>query len=129
MSRRTSSGRCDDVGLVLADVGQRPQPGDISDRPQPLCRPQVIVHRRPARIRLDAHRLQADPADAGPTPGGDEQPVAAQVTPVVELHDVVCAIAAYGRGVCGQDELNALLVQNLAERLTQRRRLPGKNMR
>ena len=46
--------RGDDVALVLADVGQRPDAGDISDRPQALARAQVLVDVDPVGVGLDA---------------------------------------------------------------------------
>ena len=40
----------DDLALVLADVGQHPQAGDVADGPQPLAGPQLRVDRDvPAR--------------------------------------------------------------------------------
>ena len=75
----------DDVALVLADMGERPDPGHIADRPQSLAGAQVGVDRDPVAVRLDADRLQAEPVDAWAPAGGDEQAVAAQLAAVVEL--------------------------------------------
>ncbi len=113
----------DDVALVLADVGQRPDAGDVADRPQPLAGAQPRVDRDAARVGLDADRLQADAVDARAPAGGDEQPVAAQLAAVVELEDVVLAVAPGGGRVRAERELDAVAAQDLAERLAQRRGL------
>ena len=84
LARLAEDVRGDDLALVLADVGELPDAGDVADRPQPLGRAQVRVDRDAVRVGLDADRLQADPLDARTPPGGDEQPVAAQLAAVVE---------------------------------------------
>ena len=98
-----------------------------------------IAHRRSAARRCAS---TGTPCASGSTPtvsrpsprdprapaGGDEQPVAAQLAPVVELEDVVLAVAPRGGRVRGQHELDALAAQNLAERLAQRRRLAGEHV-
>jgi hypothetical protein len=53
------------------------------------------------------------------TPSG----IWAQLASVVELEDVVLALASRRARVRGQDELDALTAQHFAERLTERRRL------
>ena len=113
----------DHVALVLADVGQRPEPVDVPDRPQPLRRPQVGVDGDPVGVGLDADGLEPDTAHPRPPAGGDEQAVAPQFAAVVELEDVLVAVAAGGARVCGEDELDLVAAQDLAERLAQRRRL------
>ena len=52
------------------------------------------------------------------------QPVAAQLAPVVQLEDVLIALAPRCARVRGQGEVDALASQGLAERLAERRRLP-----
>ena len=89
-------------------MGQRPEPVYVADRPQTLRRAQVCVDRDSVRVRLDAHGFEPDPADPRAPAGGDEQPVAAQLTAVVKLEDVVVAVASRGRRVCGQGEPDAL---------------------
>src|SRR5829696_144709 len=120
--------RGDYVALVLADMRQRPEPVDVADRPQAFAGAQMWVDRNSVGVRLDADRLEADPANPRAPAGGDEQPVAAQFAPVVELEDVVLAVASRGGRVRGQDELDALAAQSLAERLTQRCRLTGEEV-
>jgi hypothetical protein len=39
LARLTEDVRGGDLALILADVGQLPDAGDIADRPQPLARP------------------------------------------------------------------------------------------
>ena len=81
LARLAEDVRRDDVALVLPDVGQRPDAGDVADRPQALARAQARVDGDAARVGLDADGLQAEPLDARAPAGGDEQPVAAQLRP------------------------------------------------
>ena len=82
------------------------------------------VDRDAVRVGLDADRLQADAVDARAPAGRDEQAVAAQLAPVVELEDVVVAARAARAGrVHAEHELDAVAAQDLAERLAQRRGL------
>jgi hypothetical protein len=95
-----------DASLVLADVRQRPDPGDVADRPQALAGAQLIVDPDAARLGLNADGLQPDAVDARAPAGGDEQAVAAQLAAVVELQHVVPARAARGAHVDAEDELD-----------------------
>jgi hypothetical protein len=63
----------DDSRLVHRHVGERALAGDVSQRPYPGGRPQVIVHRDGAQGLVDAHRADADPRQVGPAAGGDQQ--------------------------------------------------------
>ena len=96
LARLAEDVRGDDLALVLADVGQRPDAVDVADRPEALARAQARVDRDPVRVGLDADRLQADPLDPRAAAGGDEQAVAAQLAAVLELEDVVVAVAPRG---------------------------------
>ena len=100
--------RRDDLALVLADVGQRPDPDDVADRPEALARAQVRVDRDSVAIGLDPDGLQAEPVDARAAAGGDEQAVAAQLAAILELEDVVLAVAARRGRACPEDELDAV---------------------
>ena len=115
--------------LVLADVGQLPDAGDVADRPQPLGHAQVRVDRDAVGVGLDADRLQADPLDARAPAGGDEQAVAAQLAAVVELEDVVVAVAARRGRLHAERELDPVAAQHLAERLAERCGLAGEHVR
>src|SRR5213075_394296 len=77
----------DDLALVLADVRERPDPGDVADRPQPLARAQARVDGDPVAVGLEA-----EPVDARSPAGGDEEAVTAQLRTVIELEDVVLAL-------------------------------------
>jgi hypothetical protein len=66
-------------------VGERPEAVDVANGPQTLGRAQVRVDGDPVGVRLDADRLQTEPADARAAAGRDEQAVAAQLAPIVEL--------------------------------------------
>ena len=59
---------------------------------------------------------------------GHEQPVATQLAPVLELEDVVLVVAPRGGRAHGQDDLDALTAQDLAERLAQRRGLTAEQV-
>jgi hypothetical protein len=118
----------DDPALVLADVGERPDPGDVAYRPQALAGPQVGVDRDAVGVGLDAHRLQAEPVHAGAPSGGDQEPVAPQLAAVVERQHVVLAIAPGLRRAHAQHELDALAAQGLAEGLSQPCRLASQQM-
>ena len=106
LARLAEDVRRDDLALVLADVGQLPDAGDVADRPQALARAQARVDRDPVAVGLDADRLQADVVDARAPAGGDEQAVAAQLAAVVELEDVVLALAPRGGRVHAEGELD-----------------------
>src|SRR4029079_10534944 len=113
--------RRDDIALVLADMGERPKPGDVSDRPQAVRHAQAGVDRNPVRIRLDTDGLETEVGDAWPAAGGDEQAIAAQLTAVLELDNEVRPVASRRGRVRGQHELDSLVPQDIAERLTERR--------
>ena len=63
------------------------------------------------------------PSHPRPPACRDEQAVAAQLAAVVELEDVLVAVAARCARVRAEDELDVVAAKNLAERLAQRRRL------
>ena len=106
--------------------GQRPVTSPIAH--SVLRRAQVRVDRDAVGVGLDADGLEAEPVDPRSPAGGDEQPVAAQLAPVVELEDVVVAVAPRGGHARGQRELDAVAAQDLAERLAERRGLPGEHV-
>jgi len=85
-------------------VGQRPDAGDVADRPQALAGAQVRVNRDAVAVRLDSDRLEADAVDARTPARGHEQAVAAQRAAVVELEHVVLALAPRARRVRAEDE-------------------------
>ena len=105
---------------------QMPLTSPIAHRRSPARQPGV--DRDPVAVGLDADRLQADPVDARAPAGGDEQTVAPQLAAVVELEDVVVALAPRGGRVHSERELDAVAAQHLAERLAQRRRLARKHV-
>src|SRR6185437_12541161 len=101
--------RRDDVALVLADVGERPDAVDVADRPQPLAGPQVLVDLDAARVGLDADRLQADALHPRPPPGRDEQPVAPLLAAVAEFEHELVAVAPGAAGVHADHQLDPVL--------------------
>ena len=92
----------DDLALVLADVRQLPDSGDVSDGPQPVAHPQARVHRDSALVHGNTHRLQPDAIDARAAAGGDQQAVAAKLAPVVELQNIVVALAPSRGRICAE---------------------------
>ena len=114
--------------LVLADVGQRPDAGDVADRPQPLADAQLRVDRDAVRVGLDADGLEPDAVDARAPAGRDQQAVAAQLAPVVERQDVVVAFAPRGGRLDAEDDLDAVAAQRVGERLAERRGLAGEQV-
>ena len=108
LSRLPEDVRGDHVALVLADVSKRPEAVDVADRPQTLRRAQVRVDRNSVSVRLDADGFEAEPVHPRAPARGDEQPVAAQLSPVVKLEDVLVPVASRDGRVRGQDELDAL---------------------
>ena len=101
--------------------GQMPVTSPIAHRRSPARR--CASTGMPCGVGLDADGLQADALDARAPAGGDEQAVAAQLAAVVELEDVLVAVAPRAGRVRAEDELDAVAAQDLAERLAQRRGL------
>src|SRR5262249_11278350 len=116
----------DDVALVFADVGQRPDAVDVADRKEALAGAQVVVDRDPVGVGLDTDRLEADSLDARSPTGSHEQPVAPYLCSPVELQDVLVAFFSRRGGVRPEDQLDAVAAQGFAEPLAQRRGLAGK---
>jgi hypothetical protein len=106
--------------LPVCVSGQMPA---MSPMVQPLAGAQLRVNRDALGVGLDADRLEADVIHVRAPAGSDEQAVAAQLATVVELDDVSLTPAP-GRGrPSGDDDLEAVPAQDLAERLAQGRRL------
>jgi len=104
-------------------MGQRPDAGDVADRPQPLGHAQPRVDRDAVGVRLDADRLEPDPLDPRTATRRHQQPVAAQLPAVAELEHVVLALTPRHRRPRAEHELDTVAAQHLAERLAQRRGL------
>jgi hypothetical protein len=113
----------DDVAFVLPDVGEWPDAVDVADGPQVVAGAQVRVDRDPVAIGLDADGLEADALDPRSPAGGDEDAVATEHAPVLELEDVVIAVASRRAHTHAEQDLHAVAPQRLAERLPQGRRL------
>ncbi len=113
-----------DPALVLADVGQRPDAGDVADRPDALARAHPRVDGDPAAAGREADGLEAEAAGPRPAPGRHEQAVAAQDGAVGELEHVLAAgVAAGGAHVAPEVQLDAVGPQRLGQRVAERRRL------
>ena len=108
-------------------MGQQPHAGDVADGPQALPGAQVRVDSDALWAGVGADRLQAGRYARAPA-GGHEQVVAAQFGATLEGHDVVVAVAPRGGRVHAQEELDAVALQDLPERVAQRRGLAGEDM-
>ena len=80
VARLAQDVRGDDVALVLAGRRQRPDPGDVTDRPESVrSRAQLRVDREPAAVGLDADGLEPDAVDPRAATRRDEQAVTPQL--------------------------------------------------
>jgi hypothetical protein len=77
LTRLAEEVRGDDITLVLADVGQRPNAGHVTDRPQPLACAQLNVDRDAAR----ANRIQACRYPGTPARGHEQAVTLARLSP------------------------------------------------
>src|SRR5205823_12504281 len=73
-----------DPSVVLADVCQRPDAGDIADRPDPVAGAHVPVNVYPTPIGFDANVLEPDTLQSGPTPGGNKESLPGKCGAVLE---------------------------------------------
>src|SRR5204863_8628550 len=116
-----------DAALVLADVGERPDPGHVADRPQALAGAHPGIDIDLALAGVEADGLEADALDARAAAGGDEHPIAPQLRPLLELEHVVLAVAPGTARVLAEPQLDALGLERLAERLAERPRRARKH--
>ena len=111
--------RRDDVALVLPDVGERPDAGDITDRPQPLARAQPRIDRDASSVGVDADGVQSDVVDARAPTRSDQEPLATQLGAGVQVDHVLVVFASR----CGrpdvEEHLDAVSAQHLGESVTE----------
>src|SRR5207248_4569557 len=74
-----------DAPLVLADVREGGDSGDVADAPDALSGAEAFVDRHPPARELDAEELEADPLDVRPPAGRDEQALAVDDRSVLEV--------------------------------------------
>src|SRR5206468_8555504 len=103
--------RRDHIALVFADVGQRPDAVDVTDRPDSFAGAHVLVNPDPAVVRLDTDTLEADPLDAWASTGRHEQPVAAHVPLAVDLQDVLVTVPPRRGGLHPKHQLDSISAQ------------------
>ena len=116
--------RGDDLALILPDVRQLPDAGDVADRPEPLADAQLRVNRDPVGARLDADRLQPDPLDARAPSGRHEQMITAQLPSILQPQDEVLPVARCRGRLHTEHQLDPVPTQRLTQPLAERRRLP-----
>src|SRR5204863_6914016 len=112
--------RSNDVALVLAGRRQRPDPGDITDCPEPIAGPKAGVDGDARPACVDADRLEPDAVHARMAAGRDEKSLTPQLEPVVEGDDEVAAVPAHFPGAHPEQQLDAVTPQDLCECSAQR---------
>ena len=85
--------RAGDPRLVLGDVREQRDAGDVADRPDALAGAAALVDLDPAAARLDADGLEAEPSCAGAA-GRDDEHLAARLGAVVEDRRPLRAVEA-----------------------------------
>ena len=120
--------RGDDVALVLAGCRQRPDAGDVADRPEPVAGPQLRVDGDPAAVGRDADGLEPDAVDTGTATGRNEQAITAQLAGVVDVQDVVIAVTPRLGHVHAEHQVDAIAAEDVAECLAQRCGLTGEHV-
>src|SRR6266511_5451893 len=112
-----------DAPLVLADVGQRPDPGYVADRPDAVAGPHPGIDLDALPPGLDPDGVEPDAVGACASARRNQQAVAAQVALVLELEHEVLAVAPRARGVLAEAQLDPVGGEDLAKRLAERARL------
>src|SRR4051794_11090627 len=79
---------------LLSDIGERPDAGDVADRPHAIRDPHRRIERRGHAGRPRWRRFEPAGVDTRAPAGGDAHEAAAQLAAVAELRDVVPAVAA-----------------------------------
>ena len=99
-----------DARVVLADVRERRDAGDVAERPDVLGRAHPLVDLDPAPADRQAERLE--PVDVRPASGGDEQPVERDLAAVARVStrrpSTACACDA-------ESDLDAVLPQRVVD--------------
>jgi hypothetical protein len=86
-------------------------------------RSEASVDGHTVAVDRDSDRLQADAVDPRTAVGGDQQPVAANLTTVLQREDVVVAVAPGRTHACPEDEVDPVTTQYLTKRFAERRGL------
>ena len=128
LARLAEDVRGDDLALVLADVGEQPNPGDVADGPQPLPGAQLRVDPDAMLVERGADRLQAKPGYPRTPARGRQQPVPAQFPVVLEDQDVVGTVTPRGDHVYAEHQFDAVAAQLLTESFAERRWLVGQQV-
>src|SRR5207247_2674222 len=89
----------DDAALVVGDVGEQGDAGDIAQRPQPRPGLAALIDRDgAARAGLEVGGFQAEAAGLGPTAGAQDDHVGLHLGAVVEGDDRAAAGGGLGAG-------------------------------
>ena len=105
--------------LVLADVGEEPDAGDVADRPEPLTGPHRGVDIDLPGARIEPHRLEADVVHPWSPARRDEQPIPPDLASLTEGEDVVVAVAAGCGDLRSEVQLDAVGLEGRAQRLSE----------
>src|SRR5436305_8469618 len=119
----------DDPAVVLADVGQRPDSGHVTNRPDSIARIHPGIDWDAMRCRLDADGLETNVADAGAATRGHEQLLGGQLLAILEAHEITTGRSGGDRRRAAPEmDAQTVRADRLAERLTELAGLAGKDV-
>ena len=104
-----------DPALVFADVGERPDPGDVADRPDAFGGAHPLIDLDPlgGAIRIDPGRVEAEAVDPRLAPGRDQQLVPAELGAVLEGERVALPAPIRRARLDPESQLDSLRAQGL----------------
>jgi hypothetical protein len=76
-----------DPAVVLAHVGERPDRGDVPDRPHAVAGAHARINLNAAAVDFDPELLEPDVAHPRPAIGGDEQALAPDAGELAQPRD------------------------------------------
>ena len=109
--------------LVLPDVGEERDAGDVADRPDAVSGAAPLVDGDAVGIRIDSDRFQAQFLRASPTSARDDEDLAAHLVAVLEAHDALRAVALSGHGTAAEAESDSFLFERHGDPLADLRGL------
>src|SRR5262249_9588288 len=112
-----------DPAVVLAHVGERPDPGHVTDRPHALAGVHPRVDRYAVCVGLDADVLQTEIRSTRPAAGRHEQPLGNQLLAVPETDSVVSPVVRDAACTGAEMDPQSLTAEPVGQRLAERTRL------
>src|SRR5262249_23483924 len=104
-----------DPALVLAEVREHCDAGDVADRPDAVRGPAALIDVDAARVGLDADGLEADASRPWTAAGRDNDLRAVRLVAVVELDDLLAALGVDADGAAADQEADSVLLQDLLQ--------------